>query len=42
VNRIGEGGFGSVFLAELIWSLVVFAFPLIGLIIWFFAGPKKG
>jgi hypothetical protein len=29
-------------LAKLIWSLVVFLFPLIGLIIWFFAGPKKG
>jgi len=28
--------------AKLIWSLVVFLFPLIGLIIWFFAGPKKG
>ena len=26
---------------KLIWSLVVFFLPLIGLIIWFFAGPGK-
>jgi hypothetical protein len=26
---------------KLIWSLVVLLLPLIGLIIWFFAGPGK-
>ena len=29
-------------LAKLIWILIVFVFPLIGLIVWFFIGPKKG
>jgi len=26
---------------KLIWALVVFFLPLIGLIIWYFAGPGK-
>ena len=26
---------------KLIWSLVIFFLPLIGLIVWFFAGPGK-
>ena len=26
---------------KLVWSLVVFLLPLIGLIIWYFAGPGK-
>jgi hypothetical protein len=26
---------------KLIWSLMVFLLPLIGLIIWYFAGPGK-
>ena len=26
---------------KLIWSLVVFFLPLIGLIIWYFAGPGR-
>ena len=26
---------------KLIWSLVVFFLPLIGLVIWYFAGPGK-
>lgn len=26
---------------KIIWSLVVFLLPLIGLIIWYFAGPGK-
>lgn len=26
---------------KLIWSLVVFFLPLIGLILWYFAGPGK-
>ena len=28
-------------LEKLIWSLVVFFLPLIGLLIWYFAGPGK-
>lgn len=28
-------------LEKLFWSLVVFLLPLIGLIIWYFAGPGK-
>jgi hypothetical protein len=28
-------------LAKLIWTLIVFFLPLIGLIVWFFIGPKK-
>ncbi|MBD3220896.1 hypothetical protein GF314_06600 [bacterium] len=28
-------------LNKLLWTLVVFVFPLIGLIVWFFLGPKK-
>jgi hypothetical protein len=26
---------------KLVWSLVVFFLPLIGLIVWYFAGPGK-
>lgn len=26
---------------KLVWSLVVFLLPLIGLVIWYFAGPGK-
>jgi hypothetical protein len=26
---------------KIIWSLVVFLLPLIGLIVWYFAGPGK-
>jgi hypothetical protein len=26
---------------KLVWSLVVFFLPLIGLVIWYFAGPGK-
>ena len=28
-------------LAKVIWTLVVFFLPLVGLIVWFFIGPKK-
>ncbi len=28
-------------LAKVIWTLVVIFLPLVGLIIWFFVGPKK-
>ena len=39
VSILGSSASG---MAKLLWSLVVLIFPLIGLIIWFFAGPKKG
>jgi hypothetical protein len=39
VNIWGSGAAG---LAKLLWTLAVFFFPLVGLIIWFFLGPKKG
>ena len=28
-------------MVKLMWSFIVFIFPLIGLIVWFFMGPKK-
>ena len=27
-------------LAKIIWTIVILALPLLGLIIWFFAGPR--
>lgn len=27
---------------KVVWTVVIIAFPLLGLIIWYFAGPKKG
>ncbi len=27
-------------LSKIVWALVVFLFPVVGLIIWFLAGPK--
>ena len=35
-------GSAAAGMVKLMWSFIVFVFPLIGLIIWFFAGPKKG
>jgi hypothetical protein len=31
---------GASTLAKTLWTLFVLLFPLIGLIVWFFAGPK--
>jgi hypothetical protein len=28
-------------MSKLMWSFIVFVFPLIGLLVWFFMGPKK-
>lgn len=28
--------------AKVLWTLLILFLPLIGLIIWFFAGPRKG
>ena len=38
ISIIGSSASG---LSKLLWILVVLIFPLVGLIIWFFAGPKK-
>ena len=32
---------GATGVQKLIWSLVVFFLPVIGLVIWYFAGPGK-
>lgn len=29
-------------LAKIIWTLIILALPVIGLLIWFFAGPRGG
>lgn len=34
-------GSGASTLAKILWTLFVLFFPLIGLIVWFFAGPKS-
>lgn len=34
-------GSGASTLAKVLWTLFVLLFPLIGLIVWFFVGPKS-
>ncbi len=34
------GSAGTV-VAKLLWTLLVLIFPLVGVIIWYFAGPKS-
>jgi len=38
IVRIINSGAGTV--AKVLWILGVLAFPLVGLIVWFVAGPK--
>jgi hypothetical protein len=38
ISIVGSSASG---LAKLLWILAVLVFPLIGLIVWFFVGPKK-
>jgi len=38
VNIVGSGTSG---LKKILWILFVLIFPLVGFIIWFFAGPKS-
>lgn len=38
ISIVGSSASG---LAKLFWILAVLVFPLIGLIVWFFVGPKK-
>ncbi len=39
INIVGSG---TSTLSKVLWTLFVLLFPLIGLIVWFFAGPKSG
>lgn len=34
-------GSGSSAVSKILWTLFVLLFPLVGLIIWFFFGPKS-
>ncbi len=38
LNILQSGASG---LAKVLWALFVLLFPLIGLIVWFFVGPKS-
>ena len=38
MNIIGSG---ATPLAKVLWTLLVLVFPLVGLIVWFLAGPKS-
>lgn len=38
INIIGSSASG---LAKILWSLFVIVFPLLGMIVWFFVGPKS-
>lgn len=39
INIWGSSAAG---MSKLLWSALVLLLPLLGLIIWFFMGPKKG
>jgi len=34
-------GSSATVLAKLLWSILVLIFPVVGFIIWYFAGPKR-
>jgi hypothetical protein len=38
INIIGSG---ASTLGKIFWTLFVLLFPLVGLIVWFFVGPKS-
>lgn len=38
INIVQSGASG---LAKILWALFVLVFPLVGLIVWFFIGPKS-
>lgn len=38
INIIGSSASG---LAKILWTLFVIFFPLLGMIVWFFVGPKS-
>lgn len=35
-------GSGASTVSKLVWTLVILVLPVIGLIAWFFIGPKRG
>jgi len=39
INVIGSGASTG---AKVLWIVIILLLPLIGLILWFFMGPKKG
>lgn len=39
VSIVGSGASTG---SKVLWILLVLVFPVVGLIIWFLAGPKKG
>lgn len=39
INVIGSGASIG---AKVLWTVIILLLPLIGLILWFFMGPKKG
>lgn len=39
LNILGSGASTG---AKILWTLFVLLFPLIGLIVWFFVGPRSG
>lgn len=39
INIIGSS---SSALGKILWTLFVLLFPVVGLIVWFFIGPKSG
>lgn len=39
INVIGSGASTG---AKVLWIFIILLLPLIGLILWFFMGPKKG
>lgn len=39
INIIGSS---SSTLGKVLWTLFVLLFPVVGLIVWFFIGPKSG
>lgn len=37
---LGVWGSGASVPAKVIWTIIILALPLIGLLLWFFIGPK--
>ena len=33
-------GSGATVLAKLLWTILILVLPLVGMLIWYFAGPK--
>ncbi len=39
LNVIGSGATTG---KKVLWIVIILIFPVVGLIVWYFAGPKKG